>query len=132
MKNTLTGTKYLPKRATHVDDLTVDWYDNGVQRVVELDKEVLSKGSWATVMFKFLEWDDKNKCYRPNPKVGFRRYRKNRGEYRYQSKYNVSSPKQALEVVRNLERMFEKEFAELRAEEEYKKEFGENNNRAYA
>ena len=34
------------------DDLTVDYSEGGVQLVQQLDKEVLSRGAWTTVLFK--------------------------------------------------------------------------------
>ena len=46
-----------------VDDLTVDYEDNGVLTVKELDKKVLTKGAWSTIMFKFQQWDDKKEAY---------------------------------------------------------------------
>ena len=84
--------------AATVEDLTVNWEEDGELRVKEVSKHCLSKGSWATVMFLFQEMDPKTKDYRA-PKIGVRRYRKLKGEYKYQSKFNISSEKQALEMV---------------------------------
>lgn len=107
-------SKYNPHKATTVEDLTVNWVDeNGVQQVAEYDKHVLSKGSHSTVMFKFVQ-RTKNDPYMEKPKLGLRRYRKLNGEYKYQSKFNLSSTKQLLEFVEMAEEMFAEEFEELR------------------
>lgn len=91
--------------AATVEDLTVNWEEDGELRVKEVAKHCLSKGSWATVMFLFQEMDPKTKEYRP-PKIGVRRYRKLSGEYKYQSKFNISSEKQAMEMVDVMQNWF--------------------------
>jgi hypothetical protein len=94
--------------AATVEDLTVNWEEDGELRVKEVAKHCLSKGSWATVMFLFQEMDPKTKDYRA-PKIGVRRYRKLKGEYKYQSKFNISSEKQALEMVEVMQDWFGEE-----------------------
>ena len=37
--------------AETVDELTVTYEDGGIETVKELDKKVLTKGAWATVMY---------------------------------------------------------------------------------
>ena len=39
-----------------VDELTVDYEEDGILKVKQIDKEILSKGSWATVLFRYQEW----------------------------------------------------------------------------
>jgi hypothetical protein len=39
--------------ATTVEELTVRYEDGGVETVKELDKKVLSKGAWATVIYRY-------------------------------------------------------------------------------
>ena len=58
-----------------LSQLTVNWEEDGVQKVKEIDKHVLSKGAWATLMFLYQEWDPKEEKYRA-PKISIRRYRK--------------------------------------------------------
>ncbi len=94
--------------AATVEDLTVNWEEDGELRVKEIAKHCLSKGSWATVMFLFQEMDPATKEYRA-PKIGVRRYRKLKGEYKYQSKFNISSEKQALEMVDIIQSWFGEE-----------------------
>jgi len=91
--------------AETVEELTVNWEDNGQLKVRELDKEILSRGAWATIMFLFQELDAKTQTYRP-PKIGVRRYRKRSGSYIFQSKFNISSEKQAKEMVDVIQRWF--------------------------
>jgi hypothetical protein len=88
-----------------VDDLTVNWEEGGELKVKELEKHVLTKGSWATLMFLFQEMDPKSKEYRA-PKIGIRRYRKRGDKYVYQSKFNISSEKQAFEMVDVIKQWF--------------------------
>ncbi|MGX8718869.1 MAG: hypothetical protein ACQGQP_07160, partial [Desulfovibrio sp.] len=40
-----------------VDDLTVEYEEDGVITIRETGKAVLSKGAWATVLFRYQEWD---------------------------------------------------------------------------
>lgn len=84
--------------ASHVDDLTIDYMEDGVLVVKELDKAVLTRGAWSTVVFKFQEWDRKNEDYGP-VRFSIRRYRKRNDEYRQQSKFNISSVVQARQLV---------------------------------
>ncbi|RMH43303.1 MAG: hypothetical protein D6689_05480 [Deltaproteobacteria bacterium] len=91
--------------AETLDELTYDYEDEGRLVRKELDREVLSKGAWATVMFKFQELDRKTDQWRP-PKVAIVRYKKSGGQYRKQSSFNISSEKQAHAIVDTIERWF--------------------------
>lgn len=84
--------------AEDVNDLTVEYVEDGETVVKELDKAVLSKGAWATVMFKYQDWDRRKEAFSP-VKFTIRRYRKMNGEYRQQAKFNISSPDQAGKIV---------------------------------
>lgn len=75
---------------SEIDELSVTFEENGVEVVKELDKVVLTKGAWATVVFLYQDWDNEAEGYGA-PKVTLRRYRKVRGQYRQQSKFNLSS-----------------------------------------
>lgn len=83
-----------------IDELSANWEDAETKELLtkQLAKEVLSKGSWATVMFLVQDLDRKTKAYR-NPKISVRRYKKSGGSYRYQSSFNISSEKQAREMM---------------------------------
>ena len=86
-----------------VDELTVDYEENGILKVKQIDKEVLSKGAWATVLFRYQEWLPETDTYGPD-RYTIRRYKKSGGEYRQQSKFTISSNGQARRIVDALER----------------------------
>lgn len=88
--------------ADKVEDLTANFTDeNGVLLSRELEKTVLTKGGWATLMFMFQDLDSKSGQYKA-PKMAIRRYQKKNGEYRQQSKFNFSSAAQARQVAKIL------------------------------
>ena len=86
----------------NIDDVTLDIEEDGELVVETLDKKLLSKGAWSTVLFKFREWDNRKDEMGP-VKYTIRRYRKLKGVYRQQSKFNISSHKQARKLVDFLE-----------------------------
>ncbi len=94
--------------AESVEDLTVTYMDGGVETVKELDKAVLSKGGWATVLFRYQDWDRAKETYGPD-KYTIRRYQKRGGEYRQQSKFNISSRAQAEALIAALKKWLDEE-----------------------
>lgn len=87
-----------------IDDITMDFYDeNGTQKIKQVDKRILSRGSWTTIMFKYVE-AQKEGGYGPE-KISIRRYQKRNGEYKKQSHFNISSPKQAHLVVDSINQL---------------------------
>ena len=93
-----------------IDQLTVNWEEEGELRVKELKRHVLSKGAWATLMFLYQEYDKKTSQFRP-PKITIRRYRKRNDQYVYQSKFNISSEAQGREIARVIEEWYKPEGA---------------------
>ncbi|MDR2696803.1 MAG: hypothetical protein LBC79_10565 [Deltaproteobacteria bacterium] len=85
-----------------VEDLTVNYEENGQLVVKELDKAILSKGAWATVLFRYREWAAASDDYGPD-KYTIRRYKKSGGEYRQQSKFTISSADQARKIIETLQ-----------------------------
>jgi hypothetical protein len=81
-----------------VKDITINYEENGVLLVKELDKVILSKGSWATIMFKYQQWEAQNQRY-GQVLYTIRRYRKRNDDYRQQSKFNISSKEQAQKII---------------------------------
>lgn len=81
-----------------VEDLTVEFEENGQLIIKELDKVILSKGAWATVLFRFQEWRPATADYGPDKYI-INRYRKMGGEYKRQSKFTISSADQARKIV---------------------------------
>ena len=89
--------------ASDVSGLTVQYEEDGTVIVKELDKEVLSKGAWATLLFRYQDWNRAKGEYGP-PRFTIRRYRKINGEYRQQSKFNISSEDQAVKIIEILKK----------------------------
>ncbi|MEJ2645233.1 MAG: hypothetical protein P8180_09925 [Gammaproteobacteria bacterium] len=87
--------------ASQAEELTVNYEEDGVQLVKELDKVILSKGAWATVLFRFQEMDRQKNEFGPD-KFTIRRYQKRHGEYQQKSKFNISSRDQAAKIVEAL------------------------------
>ncbi|MBS10309.1 MAG: hypothetical protein CME19_01735 [Gemmatimonadetes bacterium] len=94
--------------AETVEELTANYEEDGVLKVKELDKYVLTKGAWATVMFLYQDFDRVKDDYGPK-KVTIRRFQKRDGEYAYRSKFNISSIGQAKMVVDALEKWIAEE-----------------------
>jgi hypothetical protein len=88
--------------AETADELTVNYEDNGLVTVKELDKKILTKGAWATVIFRYQDWEPAKEQYSQD-RFTIRRYQKRNGEYLQKSKFNISSEKQALEIVSALQ-----------------------------
>ncbi|NOQ93313.1 MAG: hypothetical protein GQ547_01620 [Methylophaga sp.] len=88
--------------AETVEELTVTYEDGGIETVKELDKKVLTKGAWATVIYRYQDWNRAKEEYSPD-KFTIRRYQKRDGEYQQKSKFNISSEKQAKEIIVALE-----------------------------
>jgi hypothetical protein len=83
------------------EELTVEYEEDGQVLVRELDKAVLSKGAWTTVLFRYQDWNAEIGEYGQD-KYTIRRYKKSGGSYRQQSKFNISSAEQARKIVETL------------------------------
>jgi hypothetical protein len=89
--------------AADIDELTVQYEEDGVVTVKELDKVVLTKGAWSTIIYRYQDWDRKKEEYGPN-KYTIRRYQKRGGQYMQKSKFNISSKDQARAIIEALEK----------------------------
>lgn len=89
--------------ASNVDELTINYSEDGVDIVKELDKVILSRGAWSTVLFRYQEWNRSKGEYGPE-KYSIRRYQKRSGEYQSKSKFNISSNTQAQAIVDALQK----------------------------
>jgi len=87
--------------AETVDEITMNYEENGQQLVKELDKVILTKGAWSTILFKYQDWSRKDEDFGPL-KFSIRRYQKREGSYRPKSKFNISSVDQAKKVIAGL------------------------------
>ena len=88
--------------ATNVDELTVTYVEDGIETVKELDKQVLTKGAWSTVIYRYQDWNRAKEEYGPD-KYTIRRYQKRNGEYQQKSKFNISSKDQAEKIIAALQ-----------------------------
>ena len=93
-----TGSQSEVGMAATVDELTVTYEENGIETVKELDKQILTRGAWSTIIFRYQDWDRQKEQYGPD-KYTIRRYQKRNGEYQQKSKFNISSPDQARQLI---------------------------------
>ena len=88
--------------AETVDELTIRYEEDGVETVKELDKKILTKGAWSTVIFRYQDWNRSKEEYGPD-KYSSRRYQKRNGQYMPKSKFNISSKDQAEKIIEALQ-----------------------------
>ncbi len=85
-----------------VEAITINYEDNGVLVIKEIDKEIISKkGSWVTALFRYQDWNEKKQEYSID-KYAIRRYQKKNGEYRCQAKFSLTDSEQAKQLVSTL------------------------------
>ncbi len=89
--------------ASTPEELTITYREGDLELVRELDKEILSKGAWTTILFRYQEWNNAKQEYGPE-KYSIRRYQKRNGEYQQKSKFNISSKEQARKIIEALSR----------------------------
>jgi hypothetical protein len=92
--------------AETVDELTVEYMEGEEMTVKELDKAVLTKGAWATLIYRYQDLDRKTGEFGPD-KYTIRRYQKRNGEYSQRSKFNISSKDQATKIIETLSKWIE-------------------------
>lgn len=92
--------------AGKAEDISINYEEDGLLLVRELDKEVLTSGAWATVVFRYQELDRSKGEYGPE-KYSIRRYQKRDGQYLPKSKFNISSAAQARKLIEILARWTE-------------------------
>ena len=88
--------------ASTPDELTINYSEGGVDVVKELDKRILSKGAWTTILYRYQDWVPSKDEYSKD-KYSIRRYQKRNGEYQQKSKFNISSPDQAKQLIEALQ-----------------------------
>jgi len=85
--------------AATVEELTCEWTDdNGKVLTKELEKVVLTKGAWATVMYLYQDANRQTGEF-GKPKARIQRYQKRNGNYRPHSKFNISSVDQGKAIA---------------------------------
>ena len=105
--------------AESLDELSYDLEQEGVLVRRQIDRVVVSRGAWATVMFLYEELDPTSKTgtFRA-AKIAVVRFRKLRGAYRRHSAFSLASVTEARELTAVFERWFEKMDATAPAEAE--------------
>ena len=91
--------------AETLEELSYNYEDEGKLVRKEVNRAILSKGAWATVMFLYQELDRQTESWR-DPKIAIVRFKKSGGVYRKQSSFNISSEKQARQIVEVIERWY--------------------------
>jgi len=84
--------------SSDLNELTVNYEEDGILVVKELDKEILSKGAWTTILYRYQNWNKSKEEYSKDMYT-IRRYQKRDGEYLPKSKFNISSPEQAQKII---------------------------------
>ena len=92
--------------ASELNEITINYEEDGQVLVKELDKEVLTKGAWTTILFRYQDYDRNKGEYGPE-KYTIRRYQKREGQYLAKSKFNISSAEQARKIIETLSRWLE-------------------------
>ena len=88
--------------AETIDELTIQYEEDSQVLRKELAKEVLSKGSWTTIMFLYQDLDRRKGEYGPH-KISIRRFQKRDGTYLQRSKFEISSAAQARAICAKLQ-----------------------------
>jgi hypothetical protein len=89
--------------AETVDEISIDWKDeNGQHLVKQVKKEVLTSGAWSTIMFMYQDLDKKTGEF-GHKKIRVVRYQKRGGKFIPQSKFNISSAKQAKRIIETVQ-----------------------------
>jgi len=81
-----------------IEESAVQNEEDGLVTVKDLDKKVLTKGAWSTIIYRYQDWDRRKEEYSKD-KYTIRRYQKRSGQYMQKSKFNISSKDQALAII---------------------------------
>jgi hypothetical protein len=86
--------------AETVTEISVVQENEGETIVEELDKVILTKGVWSTIVFRYRERDRRTSEFGP-PKATLRRYQKMKGTYRKRDAVNLTleSAKALIQVL---------------------------------
>lgn len=84
-----------------VEELTINYEEDGKLLVKETGKVVLTKGAWTTILYRYNNWKPAIEDF-DKDMYTIRRYQKRDGQYMPKSKFNISSKKQATQIVEAL------------------------------
>ncbi|OGQ35261.1 MAG: hypothetical protein A3F16_02865 [Deltaproteobacteria bacterium RIFCSPHIGHO2_12_FULL_43_9] len=90
-----------------IDEINIAYEEDGKLLTKQLDKSILSRGGWTTIMFLYQELDKTTNTYK-TPKISIRRYQKRGGTFRQQSKFTISNKKQGEKICEVLKEWFDK------------------------
>src|SRR3990167_9745046 len=88
-----------------IDEINIAYEEDGKLLTKQLDKSILSRGGWTTIMFLYQELDKTTNTYK-TPKISIRRYQKRGGSFRQQSKFTISNKKQGEMICQVLKEWF--------------------------
>ncbi len=96
-----------------IEGLSANWTDerDGKQKIKEIEKEVLTRGAWTTIMYLIQELDSKTDQFGA-PKVRIQRYQKKGGAYSPRSKFTITNAKQAYQIMDIIQKWFPERPAE--------------------
>ncbi len=81
-----------------VNDLTINYIENDIVLINEIDKKIIVNGAWSTIIYHYKEFDKKKLQYGKD-KFTIRRYKKRNQEYKQHSKFNISNVEQAKKII---------------------------------
>lgn len=84
--------------AETIDEITIEYTEEGVLTTKQLDKVILTRGAWTTIMFRYQTWDKRKQVYGPEA-YSIRRYQKKDGNFMPRSKFNISNAEQAKKII---------------------------------
>ena len=76
--------------AENINDITVNYEEEGELWVEELDKVILTRGAWTSILFRYRERDRRTGDLGP-PKATLRRYQKHNGLFKKRDAINLSA-----------------------------------------
>ncbi len=92
--------------AETIDEISINYEEDDQLIVKELGKEVLTRGAWTTILFRYQDFNRSKGEYGPE-KFSIRRYQKRNGQFLPKSKFNISSAKQAKQIIETLSKWIE-------------------------
>jgi len=76
--------------AENINDITVNYEDEGEVVVEELDKVILNRGAWTSILFRYRE-RNRQTGEMGDPKATLRRYQKYQGVFKKRDAINLSA-----------------------------------------
>lgn len=75
--------------ASDIDDITIEYEEDGELVVEQLDKLILNRGQWTTILFLYRERERASGEFGP-AKAGLRRYQKYQGVFKKRDAINLT------------------------------------------